>query len=637
MSQSLVKNILHLVYSTKHCQAWIPEDVRDRLYAYQAGIYKQCESPAIVIGGVEDHAHALFFLSKNHALKKIVEEVKKGSSPRAALRSALGWYVRAPTGQNFAPLAIACLLALMSWGLTAPAADYEPGTPGTYLFDAGAARAGPRSAADLHPKAGWTLLPEDELTHKFRGDAVVLNDRLAVVLRAAGTGAEVYGQTATGPKYRVEISPRTLSGRKPTALSSVRIIENGPAAVALTASFAMTDGISCSLKYRITAGQMIVEVRPGRGADRLAVLAEPRYLVIPDFFGHDMVFGPQSVSRRRLRLPAENMLLSLLDAGNAEVMCVWGSNRQEAIALRSAAGPAEIGSCEIESAVDKPIWVACLEGAGLWHEQTAAPWKPPFPAKWRVDFLQGSGEASSSWLGDETRTRESVPPMRPSPAMLVYAMDRSQATPLTTFTPIDILRGTLGVGPCQYILQTEGLASDANPTPDNVMTWIEKQFSRKKEKKAADEIGERLAQMVEHVGQAQARIGRYGRMFAEVDRLCDAAAAGANASRATLTSLARSGFQMAQMHVQPPPTDRARQLADQVLGLIGKNNAAAECERLGASLRALGGEQDRTMAVCRMKARWLRQSAAMLAEDHPADAELAGKVQAKTEEMLRTK
>ena len=33
-----------------------------------------------MIGGVEDHVHSLFALSKNHALKKIVEEVKKGSS-----------------------------------------------------------------------------------------------------------------------------------------------------------------------------------------------------------------------------------------------------------------------------------------------------------------------------------------------------------------------------------------------------------------------------------------------------------------------------------------------------------------------------------------------------------------------------
>ena len=80
MSQSLVKNLIHLVYSTKHRRPWIPEDIQDRLHAYQAGIFQQWESPALAIGGVEDHVHALLSLSKNHELKKIVEEVKKGSS-----------------------------------------------------------------------------------------------------------------------------------------------------------------------------------------------------------------------------------------------------------------------------------------------------------------------------------------------------------------------------------------------------------------------------------------------------------------------------------------------------------------------------------------------------------------------------
>jgi len=80
MSQSLVKNLLHLVFSTKNRQLWIPEEHRDGLYAYMAGIFQQWDSPAIQIGGVADHVHALFSLSKNHALKKIVEEVKKGSS-----------------------------------------------------------------------------------------------------------------------------------------------------------------------------------------------------------------------------------------------------------------------------------------------------------------------------------------------------------------------------------------------------------------------------------------------------------------------------------------------------------------------------------------------------------------------------
>lgn len=80
MSQSLVKNLVHLVYSTKHRQPLLPASVRTRLFAYQAGIFRQWESPAIVIGGFDDHIHALFSLSKNFALMQAVEEVKKGSS-----------------------------------------------------------------------------------------------------------------------------------------------------------------------------------------------------------------------------------------------------------------------------------------------------------------------------------------------------------------------------------------------------------------------------------------------------------------------------------------------------------------------------------------------------------------------------
>jgi putative transposase len=65
MSQSLVKNLIHLVYSTKHRSPWIPAEARPRLFAYQAGIFQEWESPALIIGGVEDHVHALFSLSKN--------------------------------------------------------------------------------------------------------------------------------------------------------------------------------------------------------------------------------------------------------------------------------------------------------------------------------------------------------------------------------------------------------------------------------------------------------------------------------------------------------------------------------------------------------------------------------------------
>ena len=80
MVQSLAKNTIHLIFSTKGRHPWLKDAIRPRLYAYLAGIFEQWDSPVLVIGGYDDHVHALFVLSKNHPLKKIVEEVKKGSS-----------------------------------------------------------------------------------------------------------------------------------------------------------------------------------------------------------------------------------------------------------------------------------------------------------------------------------------------------------------------------------------------------------------------------------------------------------------------------------------------------------------------------------------------------------------------------
>jgi len=80
LAQSLSMNLVHLVYSTKHREELPTAAVRPKLFAYQAGVFRKWDSPAVVIGGVADHVHALFVLSKKHALSKVVEEVKKASS-----------------------------------------------------------------------------------------------------------------------------------------------------------------------------------------------------------------------------------------------------------------------------------------------------------------------------------------------------------------------------------------------------------------------------------------------------------------------------------------------------------------------------------------------------------------------------
>jgi len=80
MSQSLCLNLVHLIYSTKNREPNITPEVAPKLFAFQAGVFQEWQCPALIIGGTADHVHTLFMLSKNHALIKIIEEVKRASS-----------------------------------------------------------------------------------------------------------------------------------------------------------------------------------------------------------------------------------------------------------------------------------------------------------------------------------------------------------------------------------------------------------------------------------------------------------------------------------------------------------------------------------------------------------------------------
>ena len=80
MGQSLVKNYLHIIYSTKHRQPLIHEPVGAELYSYLGGICKNLECNPVKIGGHTDHVHILCMLSKKIAVMKLLETVKSHSS-----------------------------------------------------------------------------------------------------------------------------------------------------------------------------------------------------------------------------------------------------------------------------------------------------------------------------------------------------------------------------------------------------------------------------------------------------------------------------------------------------------------------------------------------------------------------------
>ena len=80
MAQSLAKNLIHLIFSTKERRPLIGDPVREDLHTYAAGVLNTLISPALAINSMRDHIHILFVLHKNHALAHAVQEIKQGTS-----------------------------------------------------------------------------------------------------------------------------------------------------------------------------------------------------------------------------------------------------------------------------------------------------------------------------------------------------------------------------------------------------------------------------------------------------------------------------------------------------------------------------------------------------------------------------
>jgi putative transposase len=80
MPQSLVKNYLHITFSTKNRYPFIDKTIENELYQYLGGICKHMECYPLMVGGYQDHVHILCIMSRKIALMKLIEELKSHSS-----------------------------------------------------------------------------------------------------------------------------------------------------------------------------------------------------------------------------------------------------------------------------------------------------------------------------------------------------------------------------------------------------------------------------------------------------------------------------------------------------------------------------------------------------------------------------
>jgi REP element-mobilizing transposase RayT len=96
MSQSLAKILVHVVFSTKDRRPLLRDQtLRLELHHYLGGILGNLDCQPVIVGGVADHVHILFTLSRTHDVSSVIKEVKRGSSvwikTKGPAMSDFGW------------------------------------------------------------------------------------------------------------------------------------------------------------------------------------------------------------------------------------------------------------------------------------------------------------------------------------------------------------------------------------------------------------------------------------------------------------------------------------------------------------------------------------------------------------------
>jgi hypothetical protein len=442
-----------------------------------------------------------------------------------------------------------------------------------------------------------------------------------------------------------------------------------------------------------------LETEPGPGAARLRVLSPARFLVLPDFFADDIVIDAAKMPRDMVEVPSDNFLLHLTGQSNAVTTCVFEHRKQDAqLLLGEEAGQRIIKGSEI-CLEGKKAWVAVLEAPHVWHtidikasdsrKEVALDWKMPFPGQWRVDFTRPNGLTDSwemllqkkdggqfvkpSWLGagddrlPANRRRWNtvlgtfrypawsdpdgngfLEPLRHRELqfegpVIIYPIHRVAETPLAAFTVVDVMRSTLGVGPCEYLLDLEGQKAEykgrATCSSRDVLLAI---YTKGQQKQKRDEIEKVLQDDLIFVTHIRGRITRY----VEFGHNVKGYLAEQRQSHPELAEFLTAMDQLAGeidarvakradkiktlAHVAAMNEDFRREVLD-----YDGADAVERCRKYATALVTIGDNQDELSGECRWVVKSLRQQAGLWMARDPRTAVIAGEIRTRTQEALR--
>ncbi len=230
---------------------------------------------------------------------------------------------------------------------------------------------------------------------------------------------------------------------------------------------------------------------------------------------------------------------------------------------------------------------------------------------------------------------------------IIYPIDRVKMTPFRTpiekLTVVDLVRMTLGVGPCQYILDLEGQKRNAKGCATcyarDVINGIYKSGTQRQNRAAIEEhlsaavifirnVRERIDLYVEFGGEMNAYLQEQKRLGPQHTEFLD--------EMLLLTKRIDQFFQSDKEGIHTPryAEQVAEEFRSQLLDDTGKD-AFDKCNKQTARFTSIGGKQDGLVAALRRIVKILRQRAGMAMAENPELKDIAAEIRERTRKMLR--
>jgi len=570
--------------------------------------------------------------------------------------------------------------------------------------------------ADLDGRKGWKPLePEAAAAATFPGGAAVESPSLLLVLPAGGSEISIIPKGVDkGTGVRLRLALIDSNGREASGLGRFKVGQYSQAEA--TVGFAAGE---VEARLKVALGKPFIEVAPGKNAGAVQVRGPARFSFVPDFFGNDVLFDATETRVGKVFPPAENFLVNLMDGHAALTMLVWPQGGgEEVVLVPEGEGPSRRFAATRVSFNGKSVFVAVLAREGIWFSKELAAaekdktflvedWGPPFPAKWMTILGKRPAVGARSGLASETLELKPlaaqgdtpysdvyVHPWVPSwltgkewrlhlqtelthmmtkekvkvPEFLLainYPRDRVKETPLDAFTLVDVMRGALGAGPCEYILDLEGLNKTRSTgipgtgKPTAAATCHERgvlvfyylgeraESPRRDDSLVATNEGlVQVEKIKDFLDAAHARIQEYLAWSDEIIKLAEEAKTKDPNARELAERVVSTAREIQALwgkmveHNKPcafpvewrMALDHCKDLIRVVAPDLG-----ARIREFDPQMRGAGEEVDGGMQACRLIVKRIRQEAALAGSTDPKVLKLAAAIRERCRDILRNK